>query len=266
MMRSVARQSSRPRDGATGRRRGRYGVDAPGVLAAMVVTAVVGLAGAVVGFAVGWWPLGLGLALVGGYFALTATTFTHTTRRGKFVVWAEELARLGLTGDERVLDLGCGRGAILTAVARRLPAGTAVGVDLWSTRDQFGNAAEIARGNAAAEGVADRLRIVTGDMRRLPFADDSFDVVVSGLAVHNIPDPDGRERAVREALRVLRPGGRLLLADILRTGEYLAVLRRLGAVDPRVRSLGWRYWYGSPRLATRLVTAGKADRRGAAPG
>jgi ubiquinone/menaquinone biosynthesis C-methylase UbiE len=250
-------------------RRGGYGVDAPGVLAGLCAAAVAGLAGAVAGFALGWWPLGLGLLLVGGYFGLNAASFGYTTRHGKFAVWGRELDRLGLAGGERVLDLGCGRGAILTAVAARLPAGGRVtGVDRWVAKDQggwareetlSGNSAAVARRNAAAEGVADRVAVVTGDIRALPFADGSFDLVVSGLVVHNIPDPAGRERAVGEALRVLRPGGALRLADIHETGAYAAALRRLGAAQVEVRNLGWRYWYGGPWLATRLVSARKPE-------
>lgn len=238
-------------------RRGRYGVDAPGVLSGLSGAAVAGLAGAAVGFAVGWWPLGLGLLLAGGYFGLNAASFAYTTRRGKFAVWERELDRLGLAGHERLLDLGCGRGAILTAAAARLPAGRVTGVDRWIAKDQSGNSSGTARRNAAAEGVADRVAVVTGDIRQLPFADGSFDAVVSGLVVHNLPDPAGRERAVAEALRVLRPGGELRLADIHETGAYADALRRLGAGRVEVRGLGWRYWYGGPWLATRMVSARK---------
>src|SRR5205085_12049945 len=118
----------------------------------------------------------------------------HASRRGKFVVWAELLDRLGLQGADRVLDLGCGRGAVLLMVAQRLTTGRSVGVDLWRRRDQSGNAAEATRRNAIAEGVSDRVDLYTADITALPFADDSFDVVVSSLAIHNIPGQAGRAR------------------------------------------------------------------------
>ncbi len=59
-----------------------------------------------------------------------AAIYIHTTRPGKFKVWEGLLRDLGLSGDERVLDLGCGRGAVLMMSAKLLPRGTAVGIDL----------------------------------------------------------------------------------------------------------------------------------------
>jgi cyclopropane fatty-acyl-phospholipid synthase-like methyltransferase len=67
------------------------------------------------------------------------------------------LDSLDLRGDEHVLDLGCGRGAVLLMAAQRLTIGRAVGVDLWKTSDQSGNAEAATRRNADAEGVADRV-------------------------------------------------------------------------------------------------------------
>src|SRR5205823_14403688 len=108
---------------------------------------------------------------------LSAGSYVYTTRAGKFAVWAELLDRLGLNGDERLLDIGCGRGAVLLMAAQRLPRGRAVGVDVWSTTDQLGNAEQVTRQNAVFEGVAERVELHTADMRQLPFDDGSFDVV-----------------------------------------------------------------------------------------
>ena len=144
------------------------------------------------------------------------------------MVWAELFRQLNLRGDERILDLGCGRGAVLLLAAQHLTTGRAVGVDLWRKDDQSGNAAEATRRNAIAEGVADRVEIHTADMTALPFANGSFDLVVSNVAVHNVKGQPGRAKVIEEAVRVLRPGGRLLIADILGTGQYLNHLTRLG--------------------------------------
>jgi ubiquinone/menaquinone biosynthesis C-methylase UbiE len=158
-------------------------------------------------------------------FMLTVAAFVfHTTLRGKFLVWAELLDELELRGDERILDLGCGRGAVLLLAARRLTTGRAVGVDLWRGADQSGNSAEATRRNAVAEGVADRVELHTADMTALPFEDNSFDVVVSSLAIHNIGGRAVREKEVNEAVRVLRPGGRLMIADIRGTRRHEAHL------------------------------------------
>jgi SAM-dependent methyltransferase len=97
-----------------------------------------------------------------------------TTLRGKLRVWRRELDRIGLNGDEQLLDLGCGRGAVLIAAATRLPTGRAVGVALWS-KDQSGNNRAATLANAAAAGVTDCVEVHTADMAALPFADGSFD-------------------------------------------------------------------------------------------
>jgi arsenite methyltransferase len=191
----------------------------------------------------------------GASLTATAALFVRTTRVGKFEVWARILDELGLRGDETLLDLGCGRGAVLLTAARLLPRGRAIGVDIWRA-DQTDNSPQNTLNNAALEGVADRVEVHTADITDLPFEDDSVDVVVSSLVVHNIPSQAGREKAISEAARVLRPGGRLVLADIWATRRHVRQLRALGWTDVARRNLGWRMWWG-PGLGTHLVTATK---------
>ena len=71
-----------------------------------------------------------------------------------------------------------------------------------------------------------RVELVDGDARKLPFPDNSFDVILSSWALHNIYDPAGRETAVGEIVRVLKPGGRLAIADIRHTRQYAQALAR----------------------------------------
>ena len=237
-------------------RRGDYGYDAP---YALLIFATLGAA-SVVAAIVSWWNQGGHLAVLGFYgavFLANAFSFLYTTRRGKFHVWDEILDDLHLRGGERVLDLGCGRGAVLNAVARRLTTGRVTGIDLWSAHDQSGNSRDVTMRNASLEGVEDRIEIETGDMRALPFPDASFDVVVSSLAIHNIHSNADRARAVAEAWRVLKPSGRLAIADIRATARYAGTLSELGATGIARRRLGWRFWYGNPFAATSLVTASK---------
>lgn len=105
---------------------------------------------------------------------------------------------------DRVLDIGCGPGYFTRMIAKAVgPHGSAVGVDA---------APEMI---AYAGGKARRLtncRFQTVSAESLAFPDGSFDVVVSSLMMHHIPD-ELRLLAVREMRRVLRPGGTLLLAD-----------------------------------------------------
>ena len=238
------------------RQRARYGVDGPAPLA------VLGLAtaGLVVGTATTLATrrrIGRLLLMGAVIEGFRTGTYLYATLRGKFVVWAREVDALDLTGTEQVLDLGCGRGAVLLTVARRLTTGQVVGLDAWRAKDQSGNTESATQRNAEVEDLAGRVGLVTGDMRALPFDDTSFDLVVSSLALHNISGADDRDSAVIEALRVLRPGGRLLLADAMHTDAYAATLRRSGAHDVAVRRLGWRVWYGGPWFGLSMVTARK---------
>lgn len=239
-------------------RRGDYGFDAPYVPALMALGATPLFVGAVASVAradlVGALSMGASAAML----LACAGSFVYTTRAGKFAVWSELLDGLALRGDERALDVGCGRGAVLLLAAERLRDGEVTGVDLWRARDQSGNALEVTARNAEAEGVASRVSLETGDMRALPFDDASFDLVVSSLAVHNVPDAEGRAQAVREMARVLRPGGRMLLADFKHVGDYAETLRAAGMGEVVTRGLGPRFWYGGPWAATSLVTARRA--------
>ncbi len=232
------------------RRRGSYGIDAPCWAAFVGVLVVAELAIAIVS--------GKPWAYLPFLFVLTvAASALYTTLRGKFVAWAELLSELGLRGDEQILDLGCGRGAVLLQAAQHLTTGRAVGVDLWRGADQSGNSPEAARRNAVAEGVADRVELRTGDMTALPFEANRFDVVLSSLAIHNISGHAGREKAIDEAVRVLRPGGRLMIADVRATRQHQTRLAKMGMNDVTRRRLGWRFWWGGPWAATHLVTATK---------
>ena len=108
----------------------------------------------------------------------------------------------------------------------------AVGVDHWSTTDQSGNAEQVTRENAALEGVADRVELHTADMRKLPFDDGSFDVVVSSLAIHNVSGAGERARALSEAARVLKKDGKLAIVNI-RYARVRQRARGLRAEDHR---------------------------------
>jgi SAM-dependent methyltransferase len=231
-------------------RKGSYGIDAPYLLPILGALFAANVVQGVVSRSV--WPI------IGALVVLAcASCGMHASRRGKFVVWVEILDRLRLRGDERILDVGCGRGALLLLAAQRLPKGRAVGVDIWNRGDQSGNSAEATRRNAAAEGVADRVELHTADMSALPFVSNSFDLVVSNVAMHNVKGRAGRELAIEEAVRVLRRGGRLLIADLWGTRGYRSHLSKLGMLGVARRSLGWRMWWSGPWLATRLVEATK---------
>lgn len=235
------------------KRHGDYGFDSPYVPISFALTSLL-----CVGISIIWlkasllWLACLGLATALA-FAFSTLSFVWTTKCGKFLVWEELLDGLGLRGDERLLDVGCGRGAVLILAAERLPAGCAIGLDLWSSIDQSGNAEQMTLRNAELEGVRERIELHTGDMRQMPFPDQSFDVVTSSLAIHNISDKQGRQQALAEILRVLKPGGTAMVADFRYTADYQQYLATSLGTTVERRRLDWRFWYGGPHAATMLV-------------
>jgi SAM-dependent methyltransferase len=177
---------------------------------------------------------------------LTAGIFmVWSSRVAKFQVRDEILDTLQLRGDERVLDLGCGNGLMLVGAAKRLKSGRVTGVD-------FSGSADAAKENAKLEGVADKIRIDTGNDAKLVYPDGQFDVAVSALAMHQVGDSDSRERLVREMLRTLKPGGRLAIFDVLRAGECAEDLRNAGAANVELSPLRFLWC-----LPARYVTATK---------
>ena len=241
---------------------GRYGVDAPGVVRTLGVSGVIAaLAAWPVHQALRTWagpPVALAALVILGTGALTmlvqAGWMLYSSRIGKARVWRRALDELGLRGDEHVIEVGPGRGAVLIAAARRVPRGRLVGVDIWRSQDQSGNGPDALRANARGAGVADRVEVVRGDMRDLPYAGPAFDLALASLAVHNLPAAD-RPGAVRELLRVLRPGGRLVIVDFEGTAAFAGALRAAGARDVRVSGLRW-----SMHPPARVVTASAPPR------
>lgn len=132
------------------------------------------------------------------YELMSTIAFTGSRRRifGRLVTLAEVTA-----GDE-VLDVGCGPGYLTSLAAQAAPDGRAVGVDVSGQM-----IAEATRKRASAN-----CSFLVGKAEALDLPDASFDVVVSSLAIHHIPE-DARAQAFAEMFRVLRPGGRALIAD-----------------------------------------------------
>lgn len=206
--------------------RPRFGIDAPGLVLGFAIGGpLLLLASLFDGFAP---ALSLTMRYTGFVLCAEAILMTLSSLYGKPLVTRRMIDTLQLHGGEQVLDVGCGRGLLLLEAARRLPRGRATGLDLWSRRDQSGNAAAATQHNAELAGVADRVRIDTGDMRHLPYADASFDAIISSLAIHNLPTETDREQAVREIARVLKPGGHVALLDFRHTALYAQVLREAG--------------------------------------
>jgi ubiquinone/menaquinone biosynthesis C-methylase UbiE len=143
----------------------------------------------------------------------------------------------------RVLDIGCGTGRLAARVLDAEGVRTVVGCDFSAGMLE----------NAAAR-LADACRVgraslVRGDATRLPFADATFDAAVSTEAFHWFPDQDA---ALSDLRRVLRPGGRLMLALVSPPFEIIADVFEVG-----MRAVGQPLWWTTPsRLRKQVERAG----------
>jgi ubiquinone/menaquinone biosynthesis C-methylase UbiE len=134
-----------------------------------------------------------------GYDLVGTLLFGGRRRRA----YRELVVRSGARPGDRVLDVGCGTGYLTALLAEAVaPNGTAVGVD---PSEAMVSQASESRSGAGA-------RYLVGFAESLALEDGSFDVVTSSLALHHI-DEDQRHAAAAEMARVLRPGGRVLVAD-----------------------------------------------------
>lgn len=199
-----------------------YGLDAPRVIISLLCVGIFSaITGSLLRSSVSRL-LTTGLLFTAGLCLTQAFLMLLYARSGKFSHRDRILARIVWQGDEQVLDVGTGLGLLMIGAAKHLTSGLATGIDIWNARDLSGNTAEATARNARLEGVYDKVRILSLDICKTGFEDASFDVVLSNLCLHNLPDAAARSQAIREIARLLKPRGRAVISDF----QYLVQYRR----------------------------------------
>jgi arsenite methyltransferase len=155
------------------------------------------------------------------FFIFMLISGRRSSKLGKLILRDKLINCLRLNGAEQILDVGCGNGLLAIAAAKKLQYGKAVGIDNWDQTLEYKYSEQNFIKNAAIEHVLERIEAVTGDAQKLPFDDNSFDIVMTSLMMHHVPD---KQKAIAEMLRVLKPSGTLLIADVA-AKRYLPLLR-----------------------------------------
>ena len=106
--------------------------------------------------------------------------------------------------------------------------------------------------NAALRESRSESAFMTGDMRKMPFADRSFDAALAHFAIHNITSGEGRREAIREIVRTLKQGGQVAISDLHGADLYADELRKSHMTDVEISGLS--FWTFPP---ARTVTARK---------
>jgi ubiquinone/menaquinone biosynthesis C-methylase UbiE len=132
------------------------------------------------------------------------------------------LACAAIASGEQVLDVGCGTGTLAVAAARAAPGVSVTGLDA--------DPSILARARKKASGAKLEIAFDQGMSTALPYADSSFDLVLSTLFFHHLPD-DAKRQTAGELLRVLRPGGRFVVGDLGRPQDPLMRLAVLTTVQ-----------------------------------
>ena len=190
-------------------------------------------------------PLGL---LASNIFA---PLYLYATLRGKFQVWQRILNDISKQIDlcEPCLDCGCGRGMVLIQIAHLKKEFThncsyrsvlpVYGVDIFNSFDQTSNSPLSTYRNVASANLLDYIVVHTANFVNLPFKDNSFSLVTSSLAIHNVNNRQDKQRAIQQCARVTKPNGWLISVDLKGNVAFYQQI---------LRELHWqtieRYWAG----------------------
>jgi SAM-dependent methyltransferase len=161
-----------------------------------------------------WWfvvPALLCFA-VASYFLYARYLFSPNGGDVQNRIWETVISNLDWNGERQALDIGCGNGALTIKLANRLPSARVTGIDYWGERWEYSKSA--CEENAKLEGVNNRVHFQKASALKLPFEDEYFDADVSNLCFHEVSDAKDKRDVIREALRVVKKGGKFAFQDL----------------------------------------------------
>jgi ubiquinone/menaquinone biosynthesis C-methylase UbiE len=172
------------------------------------------------------------LILMSVYFAYARHKFSP--RGGNVQAQIEELvlSRLDWDGKGKALDIGCGNGPLTIRLAKKFPKAHITGIDYWGGNWEYSK--RLCERNAEIEVAASRVKFQKASASALPFRDEYFDAAISNLVFHEVKDTRDKREVVKEALRVVKKGGKFAFQDLF------LVKRMYGNVDDLLKAI--RSW------------------------
>jgi len=208
-----------------------YGIDAPHVIRNLIIFSAIGFLvplffplikiGQINIQTSGFIGMGFSCGLMAVIMILYSTygKIKHRDRILNMINWK---------GNEMVLDVGTGRGLLMIGAAKKLSSGKSIGIDIWNQEDLVKNKMENTMSNVNLEGVIDKVEVKNDNAMKMSFADNTFDVVISNLCLHNIYNADDRRKACNEITRVLKKGGVAVISDFRHMKEYKSNFSKSG--------------------------------------
>ncbi len=146
------------------------------------------------------------------YFAYARYLFSPKGRNVQNQIWETVVTNLDWNGEGQALDIGCGNGVLSIKLAKKFITAQVTGIDYWGERWEYSK--ETCEANAKVESVAQRVVFQKASASKLPFEDEYFDAAVSNLCFHEVSDKKDKHEVIREALRVVKKGGKFAFQDL----------------------------------------------------
>lgn len=150
--------------------------------------------------------------LIAAYFALAHYRFSHAGGDIQSRIVGLLMDRVDWNGQGKAIDIGCGNGPLTVRLAKRYPQAQVTGMDTWGKNWDYGRS--VCEQNARLEGVGERTSFQKASASTLPCPDDEYDLAVSNLTFHEVSDAKDKREVLREALRVVKPGGKFVFQDL----------------------------------------------------
>ncbi|MDC0535257.1 class I SAM-dependent methyltransferase [Francisellaceae bacterium] len=186
------------------------------------------------------------------FFLINSLIYLHTSLRGKFYIWNKLIGKYAPENITKSCDIACGRGLALIQTAIYYPSAVAEGIDIWNKMDQSGNSPEQTKLNAQ-KNQAKNIKIATGNMLKLPYENESFELVTSSIAIHSLKSSHERNMALSEIYRITKPGGRIIIVDFKYTKSYAKQLNKLSGKEIIHKSCGFKGWFGNPLYSNKVL-------------